>query len=250
MKRFHLILIFLIFISCNRASENKHLLAQQIVDSAIKVSGGENYLTHDVQYVFRDKHYTSQNVNGKKVLKRFFSLDSNNIIDIKTNDSFERFISDKAIQLSDSLKNIYSNSVNSVHYFSRLPYGLNDRAVKKELLGEKQINGHWYYKVKVTFDEENGGEDFEDIFLYWFDKTSFKPKFLAYKYNIDGGGIRFREAYNERYLNGIRFVDYTNLKPKASMNIDFFAIDSLYMNNELELLSKIELKEIKVTKSN
>ena len=112
--------------------------------------------------------------------------------------------------LKDSIANVYANSVNSVHYFANLPYGLNDPAVNKEFLGEVAIKDKEYYKIKVTFDQKGGGKDYEDIYLYWFNKETFKPDYLAYKFYVDGGGIRFRVAYNERYLGGIRFVDYEN----------------------------------------
>ncbi|MEM8928939.1 MAG: DUF6503 family protein [Bacteroidota bacterium] len=225
------------------------LTAQQIVDQSIAISGGNNYLNHDVSYSFRDKHYESKNVNGKKVLKRLTKTDSIIITDVKQGNSFQRFFDGKLISLSDTIATKYANSVNSVHYFSRLPFGLNDRAVKKELLGVVDLNGEDFYKVKVTFEKENGGKDFEDTYLYWFGKSDFKPKYLAYEFHTDGGGIRFREAYNERYIKGIRFVDYKNLKPLKGHKIDFFKVDSLFVADQLDLLSKIELKDIQVTPS-
>ena len=50
--------------------------------------------------------------------------------------------------------------------------------------------------------------------MYWFNKETFKPDYLAYDFHTDGGGVRFRKAYNERYVDGIRFVDYENYKPR------------------------------------
>ena len=122
---------------------------------------------------------------------------------------------------------------------------MNDAAVNKEFLGETEIKGADYYKIKVTFNQAGGGDDFDDTYIYWFNKETFKPDYLAYDFHVDGGGMRFREAYNERYVNGIRFVDYKNLKPKNS-NATILQIDSLYTNNQLELLSKIELKNVSV----
>jgi hypothetical protein len=57
--------------------------------------------------------------------------------------------------------------------------------------------------------------------------------------------MRFREAYNECYVNGIRFVDYKNYKP-INKDADLFDLDRLFENNELKLLSKIENKNIVV----
>ena len=127
----------------------------------------------------------------------------------------------------------------------KLPFGLNDKAVNKTLLGEVKIKDKDYYKVKVTFDQDMGGEDFEDVYLYWFNKQTLKPDYLAYEFHVNGGGQRFREAFNERYVDSIRFVDYNNYKPKVK-GTDIMDIDSLFEADGLELLSKIELFELTV----
>jgi hypothetical protein len=141
----------------------------------------------------------------------------------------------------------YSASVNSVHYFSLLPYSLNDPAVNKTYIGKTTINNLEYYKVKVTFDQEGGGQDYKDIFVYWINSESFKTDYLAYSYLELSGeiGLRFREAFNERYLEGIRFVDYKNYKPKNE-GVLLKDLDIFLENNELKLLSKIELENIVV----
>ena len=152
------------------------------------------------------------------------------------------------VDLHDTLATSYGNSVNSVHYFAYLPYGLNDPAVNKKLLGETQLAGKKYYKVEVTFNEEDGGEDFEDIYIYWINKETFRPDYLAYEFSINGGGARFREAFNERIINGIRFVDYKNYK--AADNISVYNLEALFKSKELELLSTIRLEDISVNPDN
>ncbi|UJH67583.1 DUF6503 family protein [Allomuricauda sp. SCSIO 65647] len=236
----------LFFVSCHDATKER-LNAQQIIDKSIEASGGKLFDSHDVFFVFRDKAYVSGQNEGKKVLKRIFETDSVTITDVLAKGKLQRFFNDSLIQLPDSVANRYANSVNSVHYFVRLPYGLNDKAVNKKLLGESTLKEKDYYKVQITFDRENGGDDFEDIYIYWFDKETFKPDYLAYEFHVNGGGIRFREAFNERYVNGIRFVDYNNYKPKEK-TADIYKIDSLFLSGALELLSKIELKDVKATK--
>ena len=248
MKKTTLFLLILLLNACINESQ-KQLTAQEIVDKSIAVSGGKLYNKKHVSFLFRGRKYISKNDQGKKILKRITYLDSITITDVRGHNYFKRFFNDSLISVTDSIATRYSNSVNSVHYFARLPYGLNDPAVKKELLGERKLKGKVYYKVKVTFSQKDGGEDFDDIYLYWFNKKTFKPDFLAYKFHIDGGGIRFREAYNERYVKDIRFVDYNNLKPKEK-NTSIFKIDSLFEADALELLSKIEIDSIKVLLSN
>ena len=140
----------------------------------------------------------------------------------------------------------YSNSVNSVHYFSVLPFGLNDKAVHKKQLKSSTVKGKEYYKIEVTFSENGGGEDFEDVFIYWIGKEDFLVDYLAYSYNTNGGGKRFRVLKEQCIKNGIRFVDYYNYKP-LNENISLIDIDKAYENEELKKVSEIVLKEIKVT---
>lgn len=244
MNKIVFLLLLILLTSCKTESK-KELSAQEIIDKSIEVSGGKLHDKKLVSFLFRGKKYIAENSKGKKVLKRITFTDSLRITDVKRHNSFERYFNDSLIYTPDSIANRYSNSVNSVHYFARLPYGLNDTAVKKELLGETIIENKAYYKVKVTFAKENGGKDFDDIYMYWFNKETFIPDYLAYKFYTDGGGIRFREAFNERYVEGIRFVDYNNLKPK-NKGVSIYKTDSLFGLKELELLSKIELDSIKV----
>lgn len=235
----------LVFVIACKQEPKKELTAQQIVDNSIADSGGKLFNNHKVSFDFRDKSYVSENIEGQRVFTRISELDSITITDIKRSEEFERYMNDSLVMVHDTMAVKYANSINSVHYFVRLPYGLNDRAVNKELLGKETIADKEYYKVKVTFDQKGGGEDFEDTYLYWFDLKTFKPEYLAYDFHVDGGGQRFRKAYNERYVNGIRFVDYENYKPKNN-GTDILEIGKLFDKGELELLSKIELKNIEV----
>lgn len=217
-----------------------------IVDKAIEEAGANNLNGKEISFDFRDKHYRSVRENGRYLLERSFEQDSLNIRDVLNNEGFSRFVNGTQEQVADSMVTRYSNSVNSVHYFAYLPYGLNDQAVNKEMMGEVNINGKDYYKIKVWFDQQGGGTDFEDVFIYWIGKNDFKVDYLAYEYHTNEGGIRFREAYNRRTVNGIDFVDYRNYKP-ASKDIELSTIDSLFANDALELLSVIELKDVKVS---
>ena len=247
MKRVYLILVlFIMLFSCKERTET-NLSAEEIINNSITVCGGDLYKSSKISFRFRDKNYVSE--NRGTILKRSFEIDSVNYIDVKNNSGFERYINDALVLIPDSLASLYSNSINSVHYFVQLPYRLNDKAVNKELLEEKVINNKSYYVVKVTFDKNGGGDDFEDTYYYWIQKQSFKPDYLAYDFHENGGGVRFRKAYNERYINGIRFVDYENYKPKNN-SATIQQIADLYLNNQLELISEIKLENINVINEN
>lgn len=237
--RYSLILAVLLFTFC--AKKQVQITAQEIVDQSIAASNLNTITQSKISFNFRDRKYTATRKNGLYTLTR----SKGNTKDILTNDGFTRKIADETIILSDSLANIYANSVNSVHYFSVLPFGLNDKAVQKKKLAEEIIQGKAYYKVQVSFSENGGGDDFEDIFIYWFHKETFLLDYLAYSYKTNEGGIRFRSIKEQKIIEGIRFVDYNNYKPKNSI-ITLENIGKAYENGQLEKISEINLENISV----
>lgn len=239
---FTIILGAILIVSCSEINNSD---PQYIIDKAINAAGGEKFSDFLVDFDFRDKHYHGMRENGEFQLERHFTDSLGEVKDVYTNDNFIRTINEEIANIPDSMAFKYMNSVNSVHYFAMLPYGLNDPAVNKRFLGEIQIKNNTYLKVEVTFDQKDGGKDFEDVFVYWFDKETYKLAYLAYSYITDGGGMRFREAYNERVVGGLRFLDYNNYKPINNI-MDPSISDSLFLKNQLKLLSSIELKNIKV----
>jgi len=95
----------------------------------------------------------------------------------------------------------------------------------------------------VTFDQEGGGVDHEDVYVYWVHKQDMTVDYLAYSYQVNGGGVRFRSAYNRRKIGGIIFQDYINYKHDKDTPVS--SLDALYETGKLTELSKIELKNIK-----
>ncbi len=240
MWKYSLLLVVLLFMSCNQKS--KEMNAQDILDKTIEVAGGERYENVEIDFTFRDINYKSIRQNGRFSLQRMLP-DTLNTLDVLTNDGFTRIQMDEQIVLADTTAFKYIESVNSVHYFVLLPYGLNDAAVHKKLLGEITIKNKDYYKIEVTFSEDGGGVDFEDIFIYWISKDDFTVDYLAYQFFTDKGGMRFRESYNPRVIEGIRFVDYNNYRPKDSL-VTLHEMDSLFEEDALVLLSKIETENV------
>jgi hypothetical protein len=137
--------------------------------------------------------------------------------------------------------------VNSVAYFALLPFGLNDPAVNKQLLTDEEIGGNWYYKIKVTFSQAGGGEDFEDVFVYWINKETFLMEYFGYSYLTDGGGIRFRKAINRREVGGIIFSDYINYQGEDT-DTDVEGLAKRFSNDELNKLSEIILENLVVSR--
>lgn len=223
-------------------------LAQNVVDKAINRVGGEQFKASEIEFDFRDRRYKALRNGWKFQYERIWKDSLDEVKDVLSNTGFQRFVNDSLVSVPDSMAVKYTSSVNAVHYFSILPYGLNDKAVNKYNLGTVEIKGKPYYKIKVTFNEEGGGEDFEDVFVYWINTKTFEVDYLSYSYEEDNNdiGLRFREAYNRRTINGLMFADYNNYKSQDELaNVE--NMDSLFLDNKLQLLSKIELENIKVS---
>ncbi len=243
MKLLSILLLTITIVSCKE--REVQVTAQAIVDEAIVNSCNGNCDHATIDFTFRDRRYISKRDGGNYQYERI-TTDSTGITrDILTNDGFQRYKNDTLVKVPDSMAARYSNSINSVLYFAQLPYGLNAPAAQKELVGEATIKGEPYFEISVKFIKEEGGKDYEDEFVYWIHKNNYTVGYLAYSYITDGGGIRFREAYNVRMVNGIRFADYNNYKPK-SLDIALTDLDSLFENGELNLLSKIETESVGV----
>jgi len=244
MKNFVFFLLVIIVASCTSATYD----AETIVNEAILVAGGDNYTGNEIQFKFRDREYGAWHNDGRYEFVRLFKDSLDVIRDVLDNDGFRREINGYVTQVPDTMVSKYSQSVNSVIYFALLPYNLGDAAVNKSYVGEEEIKGTSYHKLQITFDQEGGGEDFDDVFIYWINKETKKADYIAYKYATDGGGIRFREAYNERMVGGLRFVDYVNYKPDEGITVDMTG--KAFEEGKLKELSRIDITNIQVNPLN
>ena len=226
--------------SCSSAPD-----AQVIIDKAIAAHGGASFEAVHIEFDFRDRHYTYHRLGGLYTYTREFSDSTGQVKDILNNEGFVRLVNGDTATLSEERRRAFTNSVNSVLYFAVLPYGLNDAAVRKEYVKETTIKGVPYHLIGIRFAQEGGGEDFEDQFFYWINAETYTMDYLAYSYQTEGGGLRFREAINPREMAGIRFQDYLNYKPQAK-NIPLDSLQPLYESGKLELLSEIQLQNLEV----
>ena len=196
---------------------------------------------------FRDKHYQRFRYGGTFEYSRSWKDSSAVVTDILNNQGLHRLINGEVVNLSERRQAAFTSSLNSVIYFALLPYRLNDDAVKKRYIGETEIDGRPYCKVEVTFTEDGGGEDFEDVFVFWIHHKDHTMDYLAYSYDEEKGrGYRFRSFYNRRVEGDIIFQDFENYQMKGGETIYPGDMDELYLNGELELLSKIELENVVV----
>lgn len=220
--------------------------AQRIVDDAIAAHGGAAFPESIIEFDFRNVHYTIFKTESKFEYIREFTDSTGMVKDVLNNAGFIRTVNGVEIDtLDQEWIGKYSRSVNSVAYFAFLPYGLNDASVIKEYLGETTLKDKSYDLIKVVFQKEGGGEDFDDQFLYWIGKDDHFIDFIAYSYHTDGGGVRMREVREVINAGGIRFQNYLNLKPEDK-DTPVEKMQELYISGDLELLSEINLENIKV----
>lgn len=218
---------------------------QKIIDRAIEAHGGKLYEKARISFDFRDRHYKILKTPTRFEYSREFRDSTGLVLDVLNNDRFVRTVDGNEVGVTEERKRAYTNSVNSVAYFVFLPYGLNDPAARKQWKGETELEGQVYDIIEVTFDEEGGGEDFEDEFLYWINRESHRMDYLAYSYHTEGGGVRFRKAINPRTINGILIQDYENYQPKDK-RISLESMEKLYKAGQLELLSEIISENVEV----
>ncbi len=239
--KFSIVLLAFVIISCSSGKND----AQKIIDKAIHTAGGDKFLNSTIEFDFRDRHYTTRRDGDNFSHERVFQDSTDTIHDFLNNKGFYREINNQKVDVPDSMAVKYARSVNATIYFALLPYGLNDEAVQKKFMGNTTIDDQPYFIVEVSFKEEGGGEDFNDVFLYWIHEENYTMDYLAYLYYTDGGGLRFRNFYNRRSVNDILFQDYINYKPKNDA-ATITELEDLYKKGELEEFSRIELKDIKV----
>ncbi|RFC54702.1 DUF6503 family protein [Brumimicrobium aurantiacum] len=220
---------------------------EAIIDSVYRKSGVEKINQSDIYFKFRKFDFAYvQGSDGLERSRSFLNDEGDRIVDLWRGDSVIRTINDEKIDLSKKKENAYKNSINSVFYFGYLPKALKDPAVNSDLIDTVQIKNKDYYKIKVTFDEEGGGEDYHDIFLYWIGVEDYALDYLAYQYFTNDGGIRFRAVDKITEVDGIEFRDYLNYAPKENLMNDYFNVDQVFENDGLEVVSEIRLEEIVV----
>jgi hypothetical protein len=240
---FLLISCILFTISCNDDAPT----AAQIVEKSMQAHGVDQMRYAQMDFKFRGIDYSVQRRGGEYVYERSFQQGSSRVVDQLSNTGFERRINDSIVQLADTVSTRYAAAVNSVIYFAQLPYGLDSDAVNFEHLGMDSIRDQNYHEIKVTFDEQGGGEDHEDEFVYWINSKDHMVDYLAYSYCEEDCGSRFRESVNRRNIQDIVVQDYHNYK-SLQAGIELHEMDDLFEMDQLDQVSviKTEFAEIEL----
>lgn len=238
-----LFLTSLVVLSCEQTTQNYD--PEVLINEAIAAHG--EFKGKTVSFKFREREYSvTRNEEGYTYTRSWEDDSLGSVMDILVNSRhFTRRIKGEKVPVDETMSGKYSNSVNSVLYFFQLPYVLNDPGANKKYVGEFSIKKEPYQCVQVTFSEEGGGKDFEDVFFYWIHKENKTIDFMAYSYLTDGGGVRFREAINRREIKGLLIQDYVNHAADKTTPLD--KLPKLFEAGELENLSMIINENVRVT---
>lgn len=215
-------------------------IAGNIIKSALIAHGSYNLIEKTLRFTFRDINYTAFKGNNKYIYTRSWENDTVGFVQdsLVNSTEFSRHIDGKLQPLTEEWQLRYANSINSVLYFTLLPLGLQDEAAIKTYLGIDSLKGQNYHKIKVTFAEEGGGEDHDDIYCYWINTSSFLIDYLGYEFSTNGGGTRFRVAIDTATIAGVVFQNYINYKA-IDESISILDHDQLYEKDSLIELSRI-----------
>ncbi len=234
-----MILLYGFLLSCSA-----YQAPQQIIQESANFHGLPNFINSEISFHFRGADYSQKSIDGRFVFTKHFIQNDSTFVDSLKNTGFSRYINGEAVALSTEYADKRAAALNSVIYFASLPFRFLDNAVLAENLGVEKIQGEELFKIRITFKEENGGEDFDDVFIVWISKENYRLVYVAYEYHVNGGGMRFRKAKTYHRVNGITLISYENYKPKAKISLT--DIGMAFGHGELEFVSDILLENIQV----
>jgi len=219
-------------------------VADSVLNLAIKAHGSSIHDTASFSFVFRTQRYTTSHENGQTKYTVMSTGDDARVFeDVLIGSTLTRKIDGEKFNLPEDRITKISSALNSVIYFATLPYKLQDEAVQIVYDGPQVVKGEPYLGLEVTFAEEGGGEDHDDMFYYWVNANTHTIDYLAYSYKVNNGGIRFREAFNPRYVNGALFQDYVNYEAPIGTTLN--TLPKLLALDSLKQLSLIKTENVK-----
>lgn len=236
-----LTLVLSVFSACNSGINGEKTVGNNQTVEPVDSLLDSVYHAHgelgNYRFVFRDDQYSFQFNEGNYIYSKSSNKSGKLLRDTLTNNGFVRYADGARLVLSKEEEAKYAESLNSVIYFVCLPLKLKDPAANKTKLDDCIINESVYSTIRVHFDEEGGGTDFDDVFYYWINQNTNQVDFIAYKYSTNGGGVRFRSAFNSRMIGKMRFQDYLNYE--APIGKPLAELPLLFEKDSLKILSEI-----------
>jgi len=225
--------------------------AEAVVDSALATHGASILDRAVVTFTFRGDRYRIRQNDGRFHYRRAYTDSLGRAVQEGfTNAGVYRVVDDDTVSLSDDEQSSVRTTVNSVSYFALLPHSLGDAAVQPHYSGRDTLNGVPYHRIRVTFQQQGGGQDWQDVFIYWFRTDTYAMDYLSYAFGLAPGdtdtGTRFREAYNVRRINGVRVADYMNYTSDTLATDRMHLYPDLWRQDALERVSRVEIDSVEV----
>lgn len=220
-------------------------VAVAVIERARAAHGVDALDAAEVTFSFRGTPFRVERDGGRFTYARTWEDSTGTVHDVLDNDGVRRTVDGVPVDLDERAALSAEEDVNSVVYFALLPHGLADGAVQPRYLGADTLGGEPYDLVEVTFRQEGGGKDYQDRFLYWVHRERDTMDFLAYSYEANTGGARFRRAVNPRTIGGVRFADYENYSAEP-LEPPLEDLGRMWEADSLELLSEIVLDRVRV----
>jgi uncharacterized protein DUF6503 len=220
---------------------------QTLVDRAIAWQGGEVLNKAEVNFDFRGRHFRITRDDGMFEYERtYVDTSGATFREVLSNSGLIREVNGERVPLEPRVYASVETAVNSVVYFALLPLPLNDPGATKRLLGESVIDGVEYDQLEVTFVPEGGGRDYDDRFVYWFNRETGSLDYMAYFYHTNEGGSRFRKAVAFHELEGVRLADYLNFRADDLGLETIEQYGERFDSGSLTLVSEIFLENVTV----
>lgn len=247
----HTIAVLLLLVAGCEPAGRTSPSAGAIVDSAIAAHGSAVLDRAVVSFRFRGDRYRLRRDDGQfHYYRRYTDSLHRAVQEGLTNNGPYRVVEGDTLTLSEEDRTEIDTAVNSVAYFALLPYPLQDPSVQTSYDGRDTLSGTPYHRIRITFRKEDGGSDWQDVFLHWIRTDNYTLDYLAYAYGLGPNdpdtGTRFRAAYNVRRSNGVRFADYRNYTVDTLRPAQLHDYPDLRAHDALSLVSNIELDSIQV----
>jgi hypothetical protein len=180
--------------------------AAALLQSTLRAHGSERLAESGWQFTFRGDRFRMARGGGSFVYER--RPQSGGPVLRLDNRGLTAWAGDRPVDLA--APDAARRGLNSVVYFASLPLGLKDPAVRLRRLPPRTIEGRPLPELEVRFAAEGGGEDHEDVFRYWIDPDSGLLRYLAYRFERGGGGVRFRRAVSTVEVGPVVFTQWKN----------------------------------------
>ncbi len=234
--------IALIAAACQQGPEGP----EAVVQAAIERHGGDVFEGVHMQWDFRGIPFEVMRDDGRFRYQRTVTDSLGQaVVQVIENEGSWIEVNGERRELDPRARARLETAVNSVVYFGFLPFRLDDPPVRLADLGTSQVEGQPYQKIQVTFQQEGGGPDWEDRFIYWFHETDHTLDYLAYREATEVETTRFRKAVNRREIAGLLVQDYENYTGDPDVG-DVAEYDRLFEAGGLRLVSMVEFDDLQV----